>query len=159
MEKQLLECMDALNENLEKNNKLLAEIRNLIESHPAIDKFAEALHELSSSIGQIKKSAHNDIEQNGHKKNLPMLDWRCETLENDEKRFYCIKPNSGKSLKCESCGSEVMWGMTKKGKKMVVAPDPQRPSEWQAHMDCFFKNKPKKQTTPQDSNDDGDIPF
>lgn len=159
MEKQLLECMDALNDNLEKNNKLLAEIRNLIETNPALDKFAEALHKLSSSIGQIEKSAHNDIEQNGHKKNLPMLDWRCETLENDEKRFYCIKPNSGKSLKCESCGSEVMWGMTKKGKKMVVAPDPQRPSEWQAHMDCFFKNKPKKQTTPQDSNDDGDIPF
>ena len=159
MEKQLLECMDALNDNLEKNNKLLVDIRNLIETNPALDKFAEELHRLSSSIGQINKTTNSETSQNGNGNKLPLLDWRCEKSENDEERFYCMKPETGKALKCSTCGSEAMWGLTKKGKKMIVAPDPQRPSEWQAHMECFFKNKPKKQTTPQDSNDDGDIPF
>jgi hypothetical protein len=156
---ELLDALATLNENMEKNNKILTDVRNLIEENPGLDKFAQELHKLSTSIGQIGKLAATEIQsqsQQNDNNGRPIVkaQWvKCES----EGDWICKQPHNGKITNCKKCGSDIIWTVTKNNKKMPISEDPKRPSWWVSHFDSCKPDNPSP--APAKNDDNMDIPF
>lgn len=162
MTEELLDALATLNENMEKNNQLLSGISNLIEENPSLDKFAQELHKLSTSIGQIGKLASSEIskssmptaETDDRGRPLVKPQWvKCETQGD----WICKLPNNGTKTQCKKCGNDIVWTVTKNNKRMPISEDPQRPSWYVSHFDSCKPDRPSP--APAKSDEDMDIPF
>ena len=160
MTEELLDALATLNENMEKNNQLLRGISNLIEENPGLDKFAQELHKLSTSIGQIGKLAASEIQGQSSQtddkgRDIVKPQWvKCDTQGD----WICKQPHNGKTSKCKKCGSDIIWTVTKNNKRMPISEDPKRPSWYVSHFDSCKPDNPSPAPAKSDE-DNMDIPF
>tara|TARA_A100001201_G_scaffold143713_1_gene146892 strand:- start:1140 stop:1622 length:483 start_codon:yes stop_codon:yes gene_type:complete len=157
---ELLDALATLNENMEKNNQLLRGISNLIEENPGLDKFAQELHKLSTSIGQIGKIAASEIQgKSGNTdskgRSIVKPQWeKCDTKGD----WVCRKPENAKETECKKCGKKIIWTVTKNNKKMPISECPTRPSWWVSHFDSCKPDNPSPAPAAK-SDQDMDFPF